>query len=91
MDQRLLVEVIANALMGYEHATDTEADPDWALTVMEGLAATLDRLSAEDRREFTVHLEGLASELPDHPDHDGLRIFYRAVPAMLGWDEPRPA
>lgn len=90
MDQRLLVEVIASALLSYEHATDTEVDPDWALMVMEGLAATLDRLSADDRSRFTAHLEALASELPDGPAHDGRRASYREVPRILGWEQPVP-
>ena len=86
MDQRLLVEVIASAFMSYEHATDADVDPDWAIKVMEGLSATLEQLSAEGRSEFKVDLETLASELPDDPFYDGWRDFYRGLPRMLGWE-----
>ncbi len=78
--------MITNAFMSYEHATDAEVDPDWAVKVMEGLAATLGQLSTEGRSEFTADLEALASELPDDPFYDGWRDFYREFPSVLGWD-----
>lgn len=85
VDQRVLVEVVANAFLSYERSTDAEVDPDWAVTVTESLAAILARLSADGRAEFTAQLDVLASGLPDDSSYDGWRDFYRGLPTVLGW------
>lgn len=86
VDQKLLVEAIVSAFMSFEHATDAEVDPDWAVKAMEAVGATLGQLSAEGRSEFKAHLEALASELPDDPFYDRWRNYYHGFPRVVGWE-----
>ncbi|NHA70353.1 hypothetical protein [Phycicoccus flavus] len=77
-----------SAFMGYEHASNAEVDPDWAIEMMDVLTATLGKLSADGRTQFRKHLEALASELPDDEFYDSWRDYYRGFPSALGWEEP---
>ena len=88
VDHKVLVEAIATAFMSYDHAGDADVDPDWAVKMGENLAATMNKLSDDDRAEFREDLEALAADLPAGPFYDRWRNYYRALPGSLGWDEP---
>lgn len=87
VDHKVLVEAIATAFMSYDHASDADVDPDWAVKIQENLADTMDKLSHADRAQFREDLEALAADLPADPVYDHRRNYYRALPFFLGWDE----
>lgn len=66
------------AVMAIEQASDDEIDPDWAVKVLEGIAAPLDEFSAAERSEFTAVLTKLAT--------DRGRSLYQELPFMF-WGE----
>lgn len=87
MDHKVLVQAIVTAFMSYEHASETDVHPDWAVKIMEDLAATLNELSEDDRAVFRSDLESLAADLDDDPLYDPWRDFYRDLPRFIGWDD----
>lgn len=64
--------------MAIEQGSDDEIDPDWAVKVLEGIAAPLDEFSTAERSEFTAVLTELAT--------DRGRSVYQELPFMF-WGE----
>lgn len=91
VDHKLLVQAIVTAFMSYDHASDADVDPDWAVKIMENLVDTLNQLSDVDRALFRADLRSLADDLDDDPFYAPWRNYYGDFPRLIGWDEPSQA
>jgi hypothetical protein len=81
MDPKPLVNAVVAALMLLENCGPDEVNPDTAVRGMENIGYELNKLTGDDRGEFTNLLEVIAAE------EDGSAEFIGNIPFMLGWIE----
>jgi hypothetical protein len=79
-----LMTVTMEALAFFEFAGDDLVDPDAAVSQLEGAAATLNRLTPDEKTEFISFVREYADEEERQKGPPERIEFFRSLPETLG-------